>query len=176
MVGLWLGEYPDHTINFIRLSLIANTVGVIEALLGMGVKASGKVKWYQLIYSIFEFIYFGVVYVLMHNGLASEWAYICTIFVVVFKIYVAWMLCRKYVGLSAKEYVTKVLSRILIVTVLSAILPCFLYFSMSPGWARFITVVATSILSSGICILYVGCSPEERVMLLSMIISKIKKQ
>ena len=176
VVGLWLGEYPDHTIKFIRLSLIANTVGVIEALLGMGVKASGKVKWYQLIYSIFEFIYFGVVYVLMHNGLAPEWAYICTIFVVVFKIYVAWVLCRKYVGLSAKEYVTKVLSRILIVTVLSAILPCFLYFSMSPGWARFITVVATSMLSSGVCILYVGCSPEERVMLLSMIVSKIKRQ
>lgn len=175
IVGLWLGDYPDHTINFIRLALIANTFNVVQSVLGMGIKASGKIMWYQLSFSFLEFVYFGVVYILMHNGFVPEWTFICSLFVVAFKLIVMCELCHRQLSLSIKEFIGKVFLKIMLITVISAVIPYLTIVLMPPGWMRFIISMFVSLASSGLCILYVGCSPEERIMLLSLVLSKIKK-
>lgn len=172
VVNLWLGEYPDHTINFIRLSLIVNLINVLEAVLAMGIRATGRIMWYQILLSSLEFAYFGVVFVLMHHGFIPEWTLICSIIFVVFKTIVVWYLCHQQLDLSIIDFTKSVLLRVLLVTGISAIIPCLVVISMPFGWVRFFTVLISSLLISGLCILYIGCTSSEREMLFDMVLKK----
>lgn len=175
IVNLWLGEYPDHTISFIQLALITNMIGTLYSVLTMGIRATGKIMWYQLSFSFLEFAFFGVVYVLLHHGFIPEWSYICALLFTVVKIPVMLFLCKRQLGMSIMEIITSVVFRVLIVTVISAVVPCFICMSMPAGWIRFFTVLFASIVSSGLCILYIGCTSQERKMLISIALNKIKR-
>ena len=173
VVKLWLGEFPDHTINFIQLALIANTIGVYHAVLVMGIRATGKVMWYQLSYSLIEFAFFGVVYVLLHNGFSPEWSYICSIIFTGIKAPVMWYLCKRYLGLSIWEITRDIVFPTLLVSVLSAIVPYLIHMTMPAGWLRFLVVFFVSIASAGAVSLFVGCTPAERKMLINLVLEKL---
>ena len=173
IVGLWLGDYPEHTINFIRLTLILNTVNVFHVVLAMGIRATGKIMWYQLLFSGLEFILFGVVYVLLHHGFPPEWTYICAIFIACAKVIVMWFLSRWQLGTSTKEFILSIMLRSFLVSLVSVILPLAFYFNMPIGWIRFLVVGFTCVFSSTISILFIGCSSAEREMLISMFMSRI---
>lgn len=175
IVDFWLGEYPDHTISFIQLALITNTIGTLHAVLTMGIRATGRIMWYQLSFSFLEFAFFGCVYVLLHHGFIPEWSYICGLLFTIIKAPVMWFLCKRQLGMSIMEIIVKVVLRVLLVTVLSAVLPYYICISMPSGWLRFFIVLFASLLSSGLFTLYVGCTSQERKMLFSLALDKIKR-
>lgn len=173
VVGIWLGEYPDHTISFIRLTLIANLLDVLEAVLTMGIRASGKIKWYQLSFCSLEFLYFGVVFILLHHGFIPEWTMICSIIFIVIKTLTILYLCRRQLDLSIISFIKEVLYRVTIVTIISVIIPWLIASSMPFGFVRFISVLSSSLAVSSLCILFIGCTSPERKMLLEMVLKKI---
>lgn len=175
VVGLWLGEYPEHTINFIRLSLLVNTLNIFHVVFSMGIRATGKVMWYYILFSIFEFMVFGISYVLLHHGFSPEWSYIALLIASISKIITMWILCRKQLRLSIKDIFLRVFLVVSVVCITSAIFPCLLYYFMPQGWIRFLVVLFTSLITSSISILFIGCTTSERALLLSMVIGKIKK-
>ena len=173
VVGLWLGEYPDHTLNFIRLTLIANLIDVLEAVLAMGIRATGRIKWYHISFCFLEFSYFGVVYVLMHRGFIPEWTIICSIIFIVFKTLAILYLCHRQLDFSILSFIKEVLLKVLIVTGISMIIPWLIATSMPFGFVRFIFVLFSSLAISSLCILFIGCTSPERKMLIEMALKKI---
>lgn len=174
VVTLWLGNPPDHTVNFIRLMLVLNTINIYHVILAMGIRATGKIMWYQLLFSSLEFLLFGAVYIMLHNGFAPEWSFICGIFCAAFKVIVMWFLSRKQLSISGKEFILMVIVPTLATSLVSSILPFILRFNMPDGWLRFIIVLIVSVASAGICSLYLGCTKPEREHLVSLVLSKIK--
>lgn len=175
VVGLWLGEYPEHTINFIRLSLLVNTLNIFHVVFAMGIRATGKVMWFYILFSVFEFMVFGTSYVLLHHGFSPEWSYICLLMASISKIITMWFLCRKQLSLSIREIILRVFLTVLLVCIIAAIIPCLLHFVMPAGWIRFLVVLFSSIIFSSLSILLIGCTASERSLLISMVIGKIKK-
>ena len=49
LLTLWLGEYPTHTVEFVRIILITNLLNVLVSPLAIATLATGKLKDYQLI-------------------------------------------------------------------------------------------------------------------------------
>lgn len=175
VVGLWLGEYPDHTINFIRLALISNIITTFEVVLGMGIKASGKIQWMQIASSVLGFISFFAAYLMLHQGFAPEWTFInAIIFAAVMVLFMLW-LSKKQLGVSAKEYLRSVFVPACIVLGVSSILPTLIRFMLPSGWFRFIAVLVVSVGVSALCILYLGCRPSERDMLIGMVLGKLRR-
>lgn len=174
VVALWLGNPPEHTVNFIRLMLILNTINIYHVILAMGIRATGKIMWYQMLFSSLEFILFGSVYVLLHHGFAPEWSFICGIFAACLKVIAMLFLSRWQLSISLKQFIYKVICPTLFVSLISAAVPLAIYFNMHPGWLRFLIVLAASILSSSLCILYIGCTTPERQMLVTVVLGKIK--
>ncbi len=175
VVGLWLGEYPDHTINFIRLALISNIISTFHIVLGMGIKACGKIRGMQIATSLMGFLMFIASYLLLHQGLAPEWTYIISIIITVITVLIMLWLSRKQLAVSAKEYIRSVIIPSCIVFAVSCIIPTIMRYLMPFGWIRFIAVLLVSIGISGICILYLGCSPSERNMLVEMVLGKLRR-
>ena len=174
VLGLWLGDYPAHTVNFIRLALIYNLTATLHVVFGMGIKASGKIKWMQICFSILDFLIFGISYFLLHNGFAPEWCYICSLFASLLQILVMWILSKIQLDFSISEQIRSVMIPSLIVSSISCIFPILIFLFMPYGWPRFLSVLTISILSSVVCILYIGCSPTERNLLISMVKSRIR--
>ena len=175
VLGLWLGEYPDHTVNFIRLALIFISIGALHVIFGMGIKASGKIKWMQIWFSLLEFLVFGASYFLLHHGFAPEWSFFCTVIAAILQMLVMWILSKKQLNFSISEQIRSVIIPALIVTLVSCILPVAFRLSMPFGWPRFIIVLIVSLISSTVCILFIGCSRAERELLISMIKTRIIK-
>lgn len=175
VVGLWLGEYPDHTISFIRLALLFNLINTFEVILAMGIRATGKIAWYQIIFSTLEFMVFGANYVLLHNGYPPEITYLCACISATIKLFVVCFLARNQIGINVKDFLLSAVFKSVLVALISAIIPVLLYHYISAGWLRFIVVLVSSLASSCLCIYYIGCSESERTMLSSMVLNRIRR-
>lgn len=173
VVGLWLGEYPEHTINFIRLALLVSTIGTQYVIFAMGIQATGRITWYQILFSTLEFLQFGAAYILLHHGFSPEWTYILAAIFAVFKVLTMLFLCKYQLNVPFSEVLWLVLRPILMVIAISAIIPIILHFKLSYGWMRLILVTGTSLVTSSLACYFVGCTPSERELLLSMIRGKI---
>lgn len=175
VVGLWLGEYPDHTINFIRIALIYNLIGTLQAVLLMGIRATGDIKWLQIAFSSLEFLMFISAYFLLHHGFAPEWSYYCAMIAMILKVLVMWLLCRIQLNLSIRDLIKTVLFPICIVTLVSIGLPLLARMTMADGWLRFLIVLALSLGSASVSIFFLGCTQAERKILMDMILGIIRK-
>ena len=175
VVDVWLGSYPEYTIVFMRLALLANTISILQVILAMGIRATGKIVWYQVSFSLLEFLHFGLAYVLLHNGFSPVWSYYCGVIIAVLKVFAMWVMSRKQLNISIREFLTSVVTPLLLTVLISVIIPLLPYFNMQEGVLRFIIVLGTCILSSGLAILFVGCTRSERGMLLSLVHDKLKQ-
>ena len=175
VVDVWLGSYPEYTIVFMRLALLANTISILQVILAMGIRATGKIVWYQVSFSLLEFLHFGLAYVLLHNGFSPVWSYYCGVIIAVLKVFAMWVMSRKQLNISIREFLTSVVTPLLLTVLISVIIPLLPYFNMQEGVLRFIIVLGTCILSSGLTILFVGCTRSERGMLLSLVHDKLKQ-
>ncbi len=173
-VSLWLGSYPNYTIVFIRLALIANLISILQVILGMGIKATGTIIWYQLAFSFLEFLHFGLAYVLLHHGYSPEWSYYCGIIIAVIKIFTIWILSNKQLSISIYDFIKRAVLPLIMTTILSAIVPLIIHFTMPAGWERFIATLLSGLITSSLAILYIGCTSPERKLLVSMVLSKFR--
>jgi len=71
---------------------------------------------------------------------------------------------------SSSIFLRSVVIRVLVVSVIAAILPLAAHVMIPAGWTNFIVTGALSLLSAIVCILYLGCDKPER----ELIISKVK--
>lgn len=172
VVDLWLDTTPEYTIFFIRLALISSIFSILYVVFSMGIHATGKIKWLHISYSSLEFIQFGIVYLFLHNGFSPEWASYIGLAINIVKVFAMWLLCRRYLELSISHFILKVVIPLGIVVVISSIFPVFVHYALPYGWIRLLLVLSVSIISSSICILWIGCSREERKTLVSMIREK----
>ena len=176
VVTLWLGEFPAHTINFIRLTLITNTVATLQVVLAMGIFATGKIMWYQLTFSFWEFCLFILAYILFHHGFVPEWSYICSLFLNCCKVITMLVLCKKQLSIPIRDYVRRVVVPLFAMASVAATLPTFIHFSMPMGWWRLLVTTAISIICTIVCFLFIACNKNERDLVISMVISKIRSK
>ena len=175
VVGLWLGEYPDHTINFLRLSLVCNLISTLQIILGMGIKATGKIQWMQISFSMLEFLAFFMAFIMLHHGFSPEWVYYNAVMIHIMKVLVMLRISKKQLEIPPFQYIRAVILPTVIVVLVSSCLPLLLRFSMPDGWLRFIIILLTSVAISAASILYLGCIRSERDMLINLVLSKIRK-
>ncbi len=173
ILKLWLGDFPDHTMNFIRISLIVNTLNILHVIFAMGIQATGKIMWYQISFGCLEFLMFGLAFVLLHNGFSPEWSYYCGLIISVLKAITMFVLCKQQLHISIKELIALVVVPLFIVFLSSSLIPTMIHAMMSPGWLRFIVVGFCCVLFTSLSCFFLGCTQSERKLLLSLVMDKI---
>lgn len=174
IVKLWLGTYPDYTVVFIRIALISNIISIFQVILAMGIRATGRITWYQLSFSFLEFLQFGLAYILLHRGFSPEWCYYCGLITSLLKVPTMWLLSKKQINFHLSDFLRIVVLPLLLVIILSAIIPFCIHHLFSFGWTRFLLVLLSSSLISSLCFFYVGCTSQERKFIFSLLLQKFK--
>lgn len=162
VLAIWLKQYPEHTVNFVRLILVLSLCDIISNTLITLQNATGKIRNYQLAVGLTLLMNFPLSYICLKLGCPPESVLVVAIFVSICCFILRLLFLRHSVKLSMRNFLYGVCLRILVVVVVSSILPIIVHSYMDYGWLRLVVVVVTSVLSSSVMILLWGCTISER--------------
>ena len=170
ILTLWLKIVPEHTTLFVQLVLIFAMSESISNPLITAMLATGRIRNYQIIVGGLQLLNLPISYILLRYGCIPETVLIVAICISQCCLAARLYMLRGMIGLSVRKYISKVYLNVLVVTILSAIIPCISSYYLSETFINFITICVISVISTFSMIYFVGCNSKER----NFILSKIK--
>lgn len=167
ILTLWLKQYPEHTVNFARLTLILSLSDIISNTLITLLAATGKIRNYQLIVGGVLMLNFPLSYLALKLGFSPESTYIIAIIISVCCMVLRLLLLHKQTGFSIRSFFLKVYLNVIIVAFLSIIIPIIIHCIMNEGYLRFFITCCACVICSSAVILFIGCDHSERTFILS---------
>lgn len=174
-LSIWLVEVPDHTANFVRLSLFISQINVIDGVFRKPQDATKDIRRYKLIISFIIFLSFPLSYLALKNGMPPESVYLITLLLAFPRIYTIQKTVSETFHYALKEVVTQLYLRMLIVTLCAASIPVWIHFVMPWGWLRTITVSVVSVICTAVSVFWIGSTGAERVFIIDQAKKVISK-
>ena len=81
VLSLWLKQYPEHTVNFVRLVLLLTLCEVLSSTLITIQLATGKIRNYQIAVGGMQMMNFPLSYLCLQFGMPPEATYCVAIFI-----------------------------------------------------------------------------------------------
>lgn len=162
LLTLWLKDYPEHTVNFVRLVLLVTMCDILSNTLINLQLATGKLRNYQLAVGGMLLMNFPLSYLCLEVGFPPESVLIVALIVAVCCLFLRLLFLRKMVGLSVRRYLCRVCGNVLSVTVVALLLPSVAVLQMPDGFLRFLTVCLLAVGSAVASIYWIGCTVRER--------------
>lgn len=171
ILTIWLKEYPDHSIPFVRLVLVLSLIDVVSNTLITLQNATGQIRNYQLVVGSILLLNFPLSYLCLKSGFEPESTYIVAIAVATICMMARLWFVRKTAALSLKDFMRNVVLNVLMVNVFALVLPFIIHMIMPSGTIRFLIVGIISAITSGVSILFIGCDKKERDFIVKKIFS-----
>lgn len=167
ILELWLGSVPFYTVEFVHWSLLFALVNILINPFWYGILAIGKLKKYCLIGSLVYLLVFPLSLILVHVYNDATIVYKVLVSVRCVYHFVTLYIFKSIFEISISKYITKVLTPIVLVSLLSYVICDYIerYFSDNLFYLFLYCVVSVVII---LLITYVfGISSEERKILVS---------
>lgn len=170
ILTLWLKQYPEHTVNFVRLVLILSLCDVLSNTLIVLQNATGKIRNYQLAVGGMLMMNFPLSYLCLKIGFVPESTLIVGIVVSVCCLLLRLAFLRKMVGLSMFGFLKGVCLNVIGVAAVAVVIPAFLTLILTcEGWKHFLLMLSISILCTVLSVYVVGCSKNERAFIIQRV-------
>lgn len=173
ILGWWLKIVPDHTVNFTRLVLISTMIDCMANSLIVSAQATGRVRAYQICVGGILLLIVPLSYVCLLFIDIPEIVFIVNIFISLCAQIVRLYLLRKLISLNVYDYFKEVILKVISVSLLSVIIPLFIYFLLEPSLIRFVLVVGSCVISTGISIYFYGLKNTERKYVVNIIRERV---
>lgn len=150
ILEIWLGKYPKFTEEFVVITILYSIITAINAPMWIAMKATGKIKIYQLIVSISNTLNLLPLILLLNAGISPVWALASKIAVnLMTTIWRSYYVARK-ISMSGNYYTLCVILKFLLIGGLSIFLPYtgLKYFGYSVLNGTIFTIVGEFILFS----------------------------
>lgn len=176
ILTLWLVNVPDHTVKFVQLILIYLLVRAFHSPIDTLFKASGKIKYYQIIESITLFLNLPISYILLKNNFEVHSVFVVMILIEVVNLALILSLAQGMNQLNIIEYLINVILPCSIVTIIATPISFFLFKSTIDVtiYIQFLYLIIV-VLICGISILFLGFNKREKALLRNILIFR-KKQ
>ena len=168
ILGLWLGNYPNHTVNFIRLTLVCTLIDTLVNPLFTANLATGKVAVYNKSLAMVSLSFIPITYFGLKFTLLPEIVFILNIVRNVIGLWVRIYIFRYQLGVRIREYIYNVIWRILPVVLLASLVSLFVYRNIgSESFVSFFTICATAVVSTLLSVYIIGLNKTEREYLIT---------
>lgn len=174
VLGWWLGEFPEHSVSFLRLILGASILSCFSNPILTAVHATGRIKWFQIYEGTSLLMIVPVAYIaLKFFNVPPEAVFIIHIIIEIITQGIRLKIVLPMIGMEMREYLWSVITPVLKVAILSPILPiiAYNYISMSEV-VEFLILGVICVIAVTLCTFYFGCSKKEK----ELVISKIKSR
>lgn len=171
ILTIWLKQYPEHTVNFVRLVLVLTMCDAISNTLITLQSATGRIRNYQIAVGGTMMLNLPFSYLCLELGYAPEATLLVAIAVSICCLVLRLMFLRKTAGMPILSFIKGVCVKSGIVFITSAIVPFILSQSVDGGgWMHFCIITATCVACSLISIGMIGCTKSERRFIMQKVI------
>lgn len=170
ILTLWLKQYPEHAVCFVRLILILSLCDVLSNTLIVLQNATGRIRNYQLAVGGMLMMNFPFSYACLRIGFVPESTLLVGIGVSVCCLLLRLAFLRKMVGLSMLSFLKGVCLNVISVAVVAVIIPAFLTSVLTcEGWKHFLLMTSVSLLCGILSVYIIGCSKNERAFIVQRV-------
>ena len=177
ILNIWLGHYPEHTIVFIRLTLVYGLITVLSKTLITEILATGQIRSNAFIIGGLRIFILPLSILVLWLGYAAYSVYYVMIMIDLISIFTRLFILKSITGVKIFGYVKNVLVYVSLVSISSCVL-CYLMWMYIPHTLPYnILFTIASVIISIVTIYYIGISLKERQMIvagINRIINKIK--
>lgn len=175
ILQLWLGIVPDHSVSFVRLTLLLCISESISGPLVTLMLATGRIRNYQLLVGGLQMLNLPVSLFVMFLGAPPESVLIVAIIISQLCLYARLYMLRGMVGLPVVRFLTEVYLTSIAVLLAGALIPSLCYYTFPLGSMRMILTCALCALCCALSIFYIGLKPNERTLLIQKIHGRLKR-
>lgn len=172
---IWLIDIPSYTVNFTRIILITTWINSLSNPLITAIKASGKIKNYELVVGGIMLLILPISYLLLKLDFDPYSVFFVhlsfEILAQSMRIYIA----SKILRFELMNYIKLVVGKVLLVLILSIIIPVLLYLTLDSNALSVWIITIVSILITSCVVIFVGLTKSEQQFLYSKLFKlKIK--
>ena len=165
LMGLWLGDVPEHAANFARLAILLSMSECLSNPLVTAMLATGDIKKYQIIVGGLQLLNLPISYICLKAGAAPESVLVVAIVLSQICLGARLVLLKDMIGLPVVRYIKEVWLKVLVIAALAALAPICLQSHLGSGAVQCIASCAICIVWTGFLILTLGMDKEERKIL-----------
>lgn len=176
ILTLWLDEYPEYTVSFLRLVLVLCMIQTLKTPRTTVFHATGRILLPNIVVGTILCMAFPLSYVVLRMGGNPDSVFWTAIVSMALSEIASIIILKYRINYSITEYVSKVHLRCIVVTLLSIIISLLLYSRINLlGFSRLIVVCIITTMSTLLISYTLGIDKETRNKINKMIINKIFK-
>lgn len=177
ILNLWLKEVPAYSVIFLRLVLLISLTSPLENPIGVSNDATGDIKKYQIVVGCFNIFIVIISYLALELGFPPYSVFIVQLAITTIVLFVKIFLVKKKIRLSFRDYISKVLIKILFVTLVAAIIPTALhFFAQSDSVVRLLFNCIIGVISAAAVAFFIGMDLSEKRFVIEGIKSIVGKK
>lgn len=162
ILELWLGHYPNHSIIFVRLTLIYGLITVLSKTLTTEILATGKIRANAFIIGGLRVLILPFSYLVLLMGCDAYMVYYVMIVIDSISIFTRLFILKDVTGVKMMGYVKNVFTPVFFVSTLSCVV-CYIIWKQLPSTLLCnILYVFISLFICAIMIFSIGLSSNER--------------
>lgn len=176
VLGLWLGDVPTYTAEFVALVMVVSIFDSMAIPLGKAIDATGNIKWFQIIVSIVMLLDIPVSYIILLFGVEPFIVMFGSIAVSLVGLFVRlYIIKRRFDMFSIFSYTKDVLLRCLVAAGSSYLICSFLEQYILGGFVGLVLVCILSLIISFGLFYVITLNDEDKTIIKGLIFSRIKK-
>lgn len=169
VLHIWLGDYPQITPLYIAAMMLFAVFDAFQAPLWNAIFATGDIKVHQTMMFCIKILVLPLTWLALYLGDNGVWALLIWGLGNVTCAAVRILYAKHFIRLDVKHYVSDVIGRILLVSVLSAPLPIWIVYRLGQGWISLLLTTLASIVLIGLTAYLAGLNAAEKQMVKKMI-------
>ena len=168
ILRLWLGEYPEWSVTFVRLSLISSLILSLTYTLDTTVLASGKIKWFQILSALTLMITFPLTYLLYRLGFPAYCCYLSAIAMTTLMLIIKTVIASRTLDGYHLDFFRVIYAKCIPVTLLTFVPMVMLKRWILPGsdYGIMFINVFICLIWSALIVMWLGLNQGERDILL----------
>jgi len=175
ILRLWLKLVPEYAPTFLRLTLFGSLMMLLGNSMLTAISATGNIKCYQLWVTIVGCLVFPLTWIAFRLGFPPEATYVIFIVIYFLLVFVRLYIAKGLLKFPVRLYLTDVIGRISMVSVISFVLPLLVICNMEEGFLRLCLTCIVALLSTALTIWLLGLQKSERRKIASKIQSVVSQ-
>lgn len=175
ILRIWLGIVPEYTVTFSRIILVTCWINAVANPLIVAVKATGKIKTFELIIGIITILTLPISYIFLKMGYPPYSVFVINLIIEIIAHIARIYITSRLISFSTYKYVKEVIFRCLITAFISIPLPFFLHEQMEKSMITLIWICFISIITSCSAIYIIGLQKNERTYINSKVSQMLHK-
>ena len=173
ILQLWLGKVPNHTPNFVRLTIIGSMIDRLGDTGTTAIRASGHVKRYALNLGVVTVFIFPLTWMFFILGYEPEVSYMVFIFIYIIVLEERLRILKDCIQFPITMFLNLVIIRIIACMAISIVVPMLIVMTIQSSFIRLVLSIICGVPWSLLCIYMCGLTQRERIAINSVIKSRL---